>query len=210
MPNNRNTLNNVLAPIDLGIRLNRPFPAVLLPNLFIDKGPHLSRKNGVCILEAISWINGEEHSDDPICVNNKLSEIVMEINDTISNKERQKLKTLIPYIIGTNGYIEYKNEDKFDNESKTIKNVKYKKRLSTLLNKADYKVIMNCNNIIDSLDILSFYIYNLNRQRKSTTAIVDLTIDLIKDYSNLLKKYVVPNMDTKNRITRRNSDYFIP
>lgn len=39
-----------------------------LDTIVLDKGTHDTRANGVCVMEAVAWYAGEDHSDAPACV----------------------------------------------------------------------------------------------------------------------------------------------
>ena len=39
-----------------------------LDGIVLDKGAHDTREDGVCVMEAVAWYAGEDHSDAPACV----------------------------------------------------------------------------------------------------------------------------------------------
>lgn len=72
-----------------------------LDTLTLDKGSHESPAHGMCIMEAVAYFAGEQHSDAPRCVCPIVSGFLRIVNDFISSAERQALKPLIPMIIGS-------------------------------------------------------------------------------------------------------------
>lgn len=73
-----------------------------LSEIPLAQGNHTLIEEGMCIMEAIAFIAGEEHSDHPSCVDPDLTEVFIAVNDELENsKEREFLKDLVPVIIGT-------------------------------------------------------------------------------------------------------------
>jgi hypothetical protein len=72
-----------------------------LETIELSWGPHASRESGMCMLEAAAYLAGEEHSAHPQCVSEILGRVGRFINDHIQDKQRNKLKTLIPRMLGT-------------------------------------------------------------------------------------------------------------
>lgn len=65
-------------------------------------GAHYDRKEGVCVMEAVAWLSGEEHSDAPKCVPKSLARFLRHWNDAYATDEYgRKLRTqwLKPLII---------------------------------------------------------------------------------------------------------------
>lgn len=59
-------------------------------------------RHGVCIMEAIALATGQEHTDLPICVSENITQVMQRYNDSLpDNKNRNKLKKLVPLIMGT-------------------------------------------------------------------------------------------------------------
>lgn len=57
---------------------------------------------GVCVMEAVNFIQGRPHSDEPACVLDVLREMSISLNDGApSQVTRNKLKTVVPRIVGT-------------------------------------------------------------------------------------------------------------
>lgn len=66
-------------------------------------GAHNTRDDGVCALEAVAWLAGEEHSDRPGCVCPVVAAFVRVWNDALpSDGDRDRLlKPLLPAMVGT-------------------------------------------------------------------------------------------------------------
>lgn len=68
----------------------------------LDRGYHLSPKQGHCLLEVVSMFAGEPFSDRPACVDPVLAAFGRSWNDSMrSNDEREQLKQYIPLLPGT-------------------------------------------------------------------------------------------------------------
>src|SRR6266545_2074194 len=67
----------------------------------LDRGGHDTRDQGVCLLEAISWFAGEEHTDHPRCVSPVLGTFGRSWNDALDDQTRQRLIPFIPRMVGT-------------------------------------------------------------------------------------------------------------
>lgn len=73
-----------------------------LPNITtLDTGGHESFEKGVCLLEAVSYIAGEEFSDHPQCASPILGTFGRALNDVLPDDKRQQLVPLVPKIVGT-------------------------------------------------------------------------------------------------------------
>ena len=64
-------------------------------------GSHASSQDGVCLMEAVALFAGEEHTDRPACVCPVLTNFGISLNDRMNTVNRQKLKRLIPRLVGT-------------------------------------------------------------------------------------------------------------
>lgn len=66
---------------------------------------HRTREEGMCMMEAVAWFAGEEHSDAPACVGLVPRGIGISMNDTIPADQRRKrtdiLVPAMPYVMGT-------------------------------------------------------------------------------------------------------------
>lgn len=99
-----------------------------LDELYIDEGGHtespenpLNGGNKVCVMEALAYVTGQGVKDHPICVSGTITELMININDSgcANNNERQRLKELIPVIMGTRpiyraGLFEYSDSNNPD------------------------------------------------------------------------------------------------
>ncbi len=72
-----------------------------LETLVLDSRSHSSREKGVCLLEAVAWYAGEDHSDMPACVSPVLRRYGIRLNDRLPDEHRQDLKQFIPRLVGT-------------------------------------------------------------------------------------------------------------
>jgi hypothetical protein len=73
----------------------------LLKLVKIDHSSHVSREEGMCVMEAVAYITGDEHSDTPKCVAPNVTDVMINLNDSMDEDDRQKLKDVVPRIIGT-------------------------------------------------------------------------------------------------------------
>ncbi|MEU9835591.1 hypothetical protein AB0D67_28995 [Streptosporangium sp. NPDC048047] len=74
-----------------------------LATVTLTPGDHSTREDGVCLLEAVAWVAGEPHSDEPRCVSPLLTAYGRQLNDVLPDDKRQLLRPLIPLMIGTAG-----------------------------------------------------------------------------------------------------------
>jgi hypothetical protein len=72
-----------------------------LDTLTLTRGWHATRGQGVCLMEAVAWWAGQEHTDHPPCVSPVLANFGMNLNDKWDDRARQQLKPLIPLLPGT-------------------------------------------------------------------------------------------------------------
>ena len=72
-----------------------------LGTLALKRGNHVSRADGVCLMEAVAWYAGKDHTDMPPCVSPVLREYGIRLNDRLPDERRQELKQFIPALIGT-------------------------------------------------------------------------------------------------------------
>ena len=63
--------------------------------LVLMPGAHVDVSRGLCAMEAVAWLAGEEHSDAPQCACPALTSIVQRLNDRWDHGQRQSLK---PYL----------------------------------------------------------------------------------------------------------------
>jgi hypothetical protein len=69
--------------------------------IVLEKGKHASPEEGMCLMEAVAFIAGEDFSDEPKCVSPMLAEFGRALNDFLLDDARQQLTPLIPKLIGT-------------------------------------------------------------------------------------------------------------
>jgi hypothetical protein len=78
----------------------------LLPGGKLENGSHdfdqkLGTPEGVCLMEAVAWVTGEEHSDQPECACPVLTSAAITFNDRASDYDRQALIPAIPALVGS-------------------------------------------------------------------------------------------------------------
>ena len=74
-----------------------------LDTLNLATGAHDTAEDGMCLMEAVAHLAGEEHSDRPACVSPVLGDFGRSLNDKLDDELRQSLKPFIPALIGTAG-----------------------------------------------------------------------------------------------------------
>ena len=72
-----------------------------MEQIHLDHGAHSARADGMCLMEAVAYVAGEEHSDHPACTCPVLAAIGRALNDRWRDDERQLLAPLIPCLVGT-------------------------------------------------------------------------------------------------------------
>ena len=77
-------------------------PVISIDDITLQSGKHEAGQ-GLCFLEAVAFIAGEDHSDHPACVCRVLGVFARRWNDHLKIKDRQKLKPYIRLVIGTAG-----------------------------------------------------------------------------------------------------------
>jgi hypothetical protein len=79
-------------------------PRILdLSTLVLGHGNHASPDDGFCVMEAVAYFAGEEHSDTPWCASPTVTEFAMQLNDRLDDDERRRLVSYIPRIVGSKG-----------------------------------------------------------------------------------------------------------
>lgn len=73
----------------------------MLEELWLEAGTHRDPEQGMCAMEAVSWIMGEDHNDHPATVSPIIRHIVVYLNDALPDIDRQRLKPYLPRLIGT-------------------------------------------------------------------------------------------------------------
>ena len=80
----------------------------ILKPLVLRRGSGGSFENGLCFMEAVSWLGGEECSDVPRCACPILGAFAIRLNDQLSNNNRQKLIPLAFDMLGTRSKVHEK------------------------------------------------------------------------------------------------------
>jgi hypothetical protein len=70
--------------------------------LELRRGSHSSPDEGMCVMEAVSYVAGEEFSDSPKCACPVISAFMRSLNDSSKYKQRQQLKPYILRLVDTN------------------------------------------------------------------------------------------------------------
>lgn len=68
----------------------------------LKRGNHERPEDGLCVLEAVAWFEGEPHSDHPRCVCPVLAHFCRAFNDRLGDR-RQELIPYIPRLANTLG-----------------------------------------------------------------------------------------------------------
>lgn len=78
------------------------YPSVL-KQFPIRRGSHPTRDDGLCAMEMVAWLAGEEHTDDPGCACPVIASYVRALNDCLpSDAHRERyLRRLLPQLINT-------------------------------------------------------------------------------------------------------------
>ncbi len=67
-------------------------------------GPHAGAEAGLCALEAVAYLAGEPHSDEPACASPSLAAFIRTWSDRLPQEERDALiLPLVPRLVGTRG-----------------------------------------------------------------------------------------------------------
>ena len=64
-------------------------------------GAHAARDDGMCAMELIAYLAGEQHTDHPDCACPVLTGYTLRLNDSMPEDWRQQLKPYLPLLIGT-------------------------------------------------------------------------------------------------------------
>src|SRR5687767_3354208 len=74
-----------------------------LAEITLKAGSHGDREAGMCVMEAVAWLAGEEHTDRPRCTDPAIAAFLRGWNDNLkSDAERDRwIKPLIPRLIGS-------------------------------------------------------------------------------------------------------------
>jgi len=69
----------------------------------LSRGKHRSPKRGACFMEFASFLAGERWSDHPSCTHPLLAQLARQVNDSLTDGDRQQLVPLIPMVVGRRG-----------------------------------------------------------------------------------------------------------
>ena len=69
----------------------------------LSRGRHRSPRRGACFMEFASFLAGERWSDHPSCTHPLLAQLARQVNDSLSDGDRQQLVPLIPSVVGRRG-----------------------------------------------------------------------------------------------------------
>ena len=80
----------------------------------LDRGNHKGGpQTGLCLMEAVAWMEGEPHSDRPECACPVIGRFAMRINDAMPDDWRQKLVPFIPRLVGSRSPAHERERAKF-------------------------------------------------------------------------------------------------
>ena len=77
----------------------------ILDQFPLRRGAHDRRDDGMCAMEMVAWLAGEDHSDEPRCACPAISSYVRALNDLLpDDSERTRLlRPLVPKFVNTRG-----------------------------------------------------------------------------------------------------------
>ncbi|GAB4153224.1 MAG: hypothetical protein Fur0037_22050 [Planctomycetota bacterium] len=75
----------------------------------LKRGAHPTRDDGMCAMETVAWLAGEEHSDEPRCACPVIAAFVRAFNDALpSDSARSRyLRAFVPRIVNSRGTLEH-------------------------------------------------------------------------------------------------------
>ncbi len=73
----------------------------LLKSFELAAGRHSAPDEGLCVMEAVAWLEGLSHSDRPDCTCPVIAECVTVLNDWMDEETRQGLVPYLPRLAGT-------------------------------------------------------------------------------------------------------------
>lgn len=73
-----------------------------LKRMSLSQGGHEEEQKKQCVMEALALVSGQEWTDYPVCVSDVIISLSQYLNDQTENqKDRNKLKKLVPIVMGT-------------------------------------------------------------------------------------------------------------
>lgn len=81
----------------------------------IRRGSHPTRDDGLCAMEMVAWLAGEEHTDDPHCACSVIASYVRAFNDSLpSDIHRERyLRRLLPRLVNSRGDVRLRRQRAF-------------------------------------------------------------------------------------------------
>jgi len=79
-------------------------PILNLDAVILKEGSHVKRSaDALCVMEAVAWMAGEKHSDQPTCACPVISTFLRNWNDHIKDDETRTrlLKPLVPLLVNS-------------------------------------------------------------------------------------------------------------
>ena len=77
-------------------------PVLDLERVTLKKGAHSGPDSGMCVMEAVSILAGEDFGDSPSCTSPIIATFLRSWNDALPDADRQQLKRHVMAVIGTN------------------------------------------------------------------------------------------------------------
>lgn len=74
-----------------------------LTDFTLSHGYQATPKDGFCFMQAVAWLEGEEHTDKPACADRNVGNFMIWLNDASNDEQRQLLIPLLPRVAGTAG-----------------------------------------------------------------------------------------------------------
>ena len=72
-----------------------------LRGITLDSGSHDTREEGMCLMELVAWLAGQEHSHLPTCTSPTLADYASFVNDHLPHAPRQRLLSIAPALVDT-------------------------------------------------------------------------------------------------------------
>ncbi len=76
-------------------------PPIRFESLVLKHGAHGSPEKGMCVMEAVAYFRGLEHTDRPPCVSVAIGGFLRAWNDALDDETRQMLKSYVFKVVGT-------------------------------------------------------------------------------------------------------------
>lgn len=72
----------------------------------LSRGDHKSPQQGMCIMECVAYIAGEQHTDHPACASQIVTNFAIGLNDIVWDADRNKLLPFVLRIVNSRGSVE--------------------------------------------------------------------------------------------------------